>query len=94
METVLAGALPWTRMRQVLAKTNKLSLAEFLQIVFADEVGRRARASGVGAAIDVPNLETQVGSIDRRINYLLWRQWTGPNVTRPPAYGQAVLPFG
>ena len=55
---------------------------------------RRAEASGVGAAIDVSNLETQVGSIDRRINYLLWRQWTGRNVTRPPAYGQAVLPFG
>ncbi|MFN0029874.1 MAG: CaiB/BaiF CoA transferase family protein, partial [Acidimicrobiales bacterium] len=55
---------------------------------------RRAERCGVGAHIDVNNLETQVGSIDRRINYLLWRQWTGRNVTRPPAYGQAVLPFG
>ena len=32
-------------MRQVLAKTNKLSHAEFLQIVFADEVGRRDTTS-------------------------------------------------
>ena len=55
---------------------------------------RRAEATGVGAAIDVSNLETQVGSIDRRINYLLWRQWTGRDVERPPAYGQALLPFG
>lgn len=55
---------------------------------------RRAERSGVGAHLDISTLETQVGSIDRRANYLLWRQWTGRDVTRPPAYGQAVLPFG
>ncbi len=55
---------------------------------------RRAESTGVGTGIDVSNLETQVGSIDRRINYLLWRQWTGRDVQRPPAYGQALLPFG
>ncbi len=54
----------------------------------------RAEASGVGAHLDISGLETQVGSIDRQINHLLWRQWTGREVTRSPRAAAAMLPSG
>ncbi|MFN0027979.1 MAG: CoA transferase [Acidimicrobiales bacterium] len=54
----------------------------------------RAEASGMGAHIDVAGLDTQMGSIDRQINHLLWRQWTGREVTRSPRSAAAMLPSG
>jgi len=55
---------------------------------------RRAEATGVGAHLDISGFETQVGSIDRQINHLLWRQWTDMEVTRDPAGAPASLPSG
>ena len=55
---------------------------------------RRAEATGTGAHLDISGLETQVGSIDRQINHLIWKQWTGREVTRSPGGGAAMLPSG
>ncbi len=55
---------------------------------------RRAEGSGVGATIDVANLETQLGSIDRRVTYLLWQQWSGLEAPRTPSYVQYPVPIG
>ncbi len=54
----------------------------------------RAEVSGIGAHLDIAGLETQVGSIDRQINHLLWRQWTGREVTRAARSASAMLPSG
>ena len=54
----------------------------------------RAEATGEGALLDIAGLETQVGSIDRQINHLLWRQWTGREVTRASRGASALLPSG
>ncbi len=55
---------------------------------------RRAEATGVGALVEVDGLQTQLGSIDRQLNHLLWYRWNGENVTRPPTAGQSILPYG
>lgn len=55
---------------------------------------RRAEATGVGAHLDISGLETQVGSIDRQINHLLWLQWTGMEVTRAEGGVPSLLPSG
>ncbi|MDH4146164.1 MAG: CoA transferase, partial [Acidimicrobiia bacterium] len=54
----------------------------------------RAEASGEGALVDVTGLETQLGSIDRQINHIIWKQWTGREVTRAPGGAPAMLPSG
>lgn len=55
---------------------------------------RRAEATGIGALVEVCGLETQLGSIDRQISHLLWRQWTGLEVTREQGGSSALLPSG
>ncbi|MEZ5266766.1 MAG: CoA transferase [Acidimicrobiales bacterium] len=55
---------------------------------------RRAERSGVGAHVDIAGLDTVMGSIDRQINHLLWKQWTGREVTRSPRGAPALLPSG
>ncbi len=44
-----------------------------------------AEADGEGVHIDVSNLETQVGTIDRRTSYLLYHSFTGRTVARAEA---------
>lgn len=55
---------------------------------------RRAERSGEGAQLEITGFETMMGSIDRQINHLLWRQWTGREVTRAPRGAPALLPSG
>ena len=52
-----------------------------------------ARAQGVGQHIDVSVMETQVGSIDRRMSLLLVYQYTG-EVSRRVPLGSAGYPTG
>lgn len=49
---------------------------------------------GDGVHIDLSNVDTQVGSIDRRMTYLLYAAYRGQNVERPGGYRQAALPNG
>jgi crotonobetainyl-CoA:carnitine CoA-transferase CaiB-like acyl-CoA transferase len=54
----------------------------------------RAEASGAGARLDIAGIDTQLGSIDRQINHLLWKQWTGREVTRAARGAPSLLPSG
>ncbi|MEM9654064.1 MAG: CoA transferase [Actinomycetota bacterium] len=49
---------------------------------------------GDGVHIDLSNVDTQVGSIDRRMTYLLYAAYRGENVERPGGYRQSALPNG
>ncbi len=49
---------------------------------------------GDGVHIDLSNVETQVGSIDRRMTYLLYAAYRGSNVERTGGYRQSALPNG
>ena len=51
-----------------------------------------AESSGEGVHVDVANLETQAGSIDRRMTYLLYRAYTGRNAPRRGRRAPAVPP--
>ena len=55
---------------------------------------RRAEATGKGAIIDAAGVATQLGSIDRRVSYLLYRQFSGQDAVRAPASAQHQLPAG
>lgn len=49
---------------------------------------------GDGVHIDLSNVDTQVGSIDRRMTYLLYAAYRGGNVDRTGGYRQSALPNG
>lgn len=49
---------------------------------------------GPAVTVDVSNLETQVGSIDRRTSYLLYHQWTGRVGEREPSNRRLSVPAG
>jgi crotonobetainyl-CoA:carnitine CoA-transferase CaiB-like acyl-CoA transferase len=53
-----------------------------------------AEGTGEGAHIDLANTETQVGSIDRRMTYLLYAAYRGENVERTGGYNLSPLPGG
>jgi crotonobetainyl-CoA:carnitine CoA-transferase CaiB-like acyl-CoA transferase len=50
--------------------------------------------SGEGVHVDLSNVETQVGSIDRRMTYLLFGAYRGENVPREGGYNLAPFPIG
>ncbi len=53
-----------------------------------------ARQRRDGVHIDLSNVDTQVGSIDRRMTYLLYATYRGANVDRSGGYQQSSLPGG
>ena len=53
-----------------------------------------AERSGRGVWIDLANTETQVGSIDRRMTYLLYGAYRGEDVPRFGGYTLSPLPGG
>ena len=53
-----------------------------------------AERDGRGVHIDLANVETQVGSIDRRMTYLLYAAYRGQNVGRTAGYAVGALPNG
>ena len=53
-----------------------------------------AGRDGHGAHIDLANIETQVGSIDRRMTYLLYAAYRGQNVERSGGYAVSPFPGG
>ncbi len=53
-----------------------------------------AEQSGTGAHIDLSMFEAQVGSVDRRVTYLLWYLWSGQVVGRQPPGVLRTLPNG
>lgn len=53
-----------------------------------------AERSGEGIHIDVANLETQAGSIDRRMTYLLYQAYTGRDAPREAGLRPGPLPSG
>jgi crotonobetainyl-CoA:carnitine CoA-transferase CaiB-like acyl-CoA transferase len=52
------------------------------------------RSSGQGIHIDMSAFEAQAGTIDRRVAYLLFQQWTGNDVGREPRQPQRATPIG
>ncbi|MGH1493814.1 MAG: CaiB/BaiF CoA transferase family protein [Acidimicrobiales bacterium] len=56
-------------------------------------LGMAAR-TGDGTHIDLANVETQIGSIDRRMTYLLYAAYRGANVDRQAGYNMSPLPGG
>ena len=52
------------------------------------------RRGGGGCHIDLSNVETQVGSIDRRMSYLLYGAYRGANVPRFGGYSVSPFPGG
>ena len=56
--------------------------------------GLALAGQGDGVHIDLSNVETQVGSIDRRMTYLLYAAYRGENVERPGGYRVSTLPNG
>lgn len=54
----------------------------------------RRDSSGDGVHIDLSNVETQVGSIDRRMTFLLYAAYRGQNVERTGGYRVSALPNG
>ncbi len=55
---------------------------------------RRAEQTGIGAHVDAAAGAAQLGSIDRRVSYLLYRQFSGLDAPRAPAVTQYQLPIG
>lgn len=55
---------------------------------------RRAERSGRGAWVDAAAVDAQLGSVDRRVTYLLYRQFSGLDAPRAPAAVQHQLPAG
>ena len=53
-----------------------------------------AREQGIGQHVDVSIMETQAGSIDRRMSTLIGFQYTGEITGRNPHGGGAGYPFG
>jgi crotonobetainyl-CoA:carnitine CoA-transferase CaiB-like acyl-CoA transferase len=53
----------------------------------------QALDTGAGQIVDVSNLETQEGSIDTRLSYLLGYQYTGLITTRPPRPATPTRPM-
>ena len=53
-----------------------------------------AGVTGDGAHIDLSNVETQVGSIDRRMTYLLYAAYRGADVPRSGGYRVSAFPNG
>ncbi|MEZ5236057.1 MAG: CoA transferase [Acidimicrobiales bacterium] len=53
-----------------------------------------AERSGEGVHVDVANLETQAGSIDRRMTYLLYQAYTGLDAPREAGLRPGPLPSG
>ncbi len=53
-----------------------------------------AAATGDGTHIDLSNIETQVGSIDRRMTYLLYAAYRGIDVDRRAGYSTSAFPGG
>lgn len=53
-----------------------------------------AREQGIGQHVDVSIMETQAGSIDRRMSTLIGFQYTGEITGRNPQGGGAGYPFG
>ena len=53
-----------------------------------------AREQGIGQQVDVSIMETQVGSIDRRMSTLIGYQYTGEITGRSPLGGGSGYPYG
>ncbi len=53
-----------------------------------------AEQSGRGTHIDLSAFEAQTGSVDRRVTYLLWHQWSGRVVGREVSEVVRALPNG
>jgi crotonobetainyl-CoA:carnitine CoA-transferase CaiB-like acyl-CoA transferase len=53
-----------------------------------------AGRDGEGVHVDLANVETQVGSIDRRMTYLLYAAYRGQNVDRRGGYSVGAFPNG
>ena len=53
-----------------------------------------AEQSGQGVHVDLSNVDTQVGSIDRRMTYLLYAAYRGENVNRVGGYAVSPFPGG
>lgn len=53
-----------------------------------------AERTGTGVRADVANFETQAGSIDRRIPYLVWHVFTGRVVGRQGGHRTGLIPGG
>lgn len=49
---------------------------------------------GEGAHIDLSNVESQIGTIDRRMTYLLYSSYRGEDVPRQGGYSVGPLPMG
>ncbi|MEM8922936.1 MAG: CoA transferase [Actinomycetota bacterium] len=49
---------------------------------------------GSGVIVDLANVETQIGTIDRRMTYLLYAQYRGDDVAREGGYKVSPLPMG
>jgi len=53
-----------------------------------------AERSGRGVRVDVSNFETQAGSIDRRLPYLVWHRFTGRPIGRQGGHRAGLIPAG
>jgi len=53
-----------------------------------------AGRSGDGVRVDVANFETQAGSIDRRLPYLVWHRFTGERIGRQGGHRAGLIPAG
>ncbi|MDG2114751.1 MAG: CoA transferase, partial [Actinomycetota bacterium] len=53
-----------------------------------------SRQSGQGTHIDLSCFESQAGTIDRRVAYLLYQAWTGQDVAREARQPQRAMPIG
>jgi crotonobetainyl-CoA:carnitine CoA-transferase CaiB-like acyl-CoA transferase len=53
-----------------------------------------AGRSGRGVRVDVANFETQAGSIDRRLPYLVWHRFTGERIGRQGGHRAGLIPAG
>ncbi len=53
-----------------------------------------AGRTGAGLTIDLSNVDTQIGSIDRRMTYLLYAAYRGQNVERTGGYNLSPMPTG
>ncbi|MEM9615711.1 MAG: CoA transferase [Actinomycetota bacterium] len=56
-------------------------------------LGTAAR-TGAGLTVDLANVDTQIGSIDRRMTYLLYAAYRGENVERTGGYNLSSMPTG
>ncbi len=66
---------------------NMAAVAGFAALTVAERSGR-------GIRVDVANFETQAGSIDRRMPYLVWHRFTGRPIPRQGGHRAGLIPGG